>query len=42
MRISLQLRLTLTTIVGFFLVVLVANGVASWRLSSLMETARAG
>jgi methyl-accepting chemotaxis protein len=41
MRISLQLRLTLTTILGFALVVLAANLAANWRLSSLTETAQA-
>ncbi len=42
MRISLRARLTLTTIVGFFLVVLVANVAASWRLSDLTGTVKAG
>ncbi|MYL85347.1 methyl-accepting chemotaxis protein [Desulfovibrio aerotolerans] len=41
MRVSLQLRLTLTTILGFALVVLAANVAASWRLSSLTDTAKA-
>ena len=40
MRLSLQLRLTLTTIVGFVLVVLAANVAVSWRLSDLTGTAR--
>ncbi|EKO38252.1 MAG: hypothetical protein B193_3054, partial [Solidesulfovibrio magneticus str. Maddingley MBC34] len=40
MRLSLQLRLTLTTIVGFALVVLAANVAVSWRLSDLTGTAR--
>jgi methyl-accepting chemotaxis protein len=39
MRVSLQLRLTLTTIAGFALVVLAANLAVSWRLSGLTETA---
>ncbi|WP_075354501.1 methyl-accepting chemotaxis protein [Desulfovibrio sp. DV] len=41
MRVSLQLRLTLTTIIGFALVVLAANVAANWRLSSLTDTAKA-
>ena len=41
MRISLRLRLTLTTIIGFFLTVLIANGAATWRLSDLTESAKA-
>ncbi|MFP5257756.1 MAG: methyl-accepting chemotaxis protein, partial [Acidobacteriota bacterium] len=41
MRVSLQLRLTLTTIIGFVLVVLAANVAASWRLSSFTDTAKA-
>ncbi|EHJ47609.1 methyl-accepting chemotaxis sensory transducer [Solidesulfovibrio carbinoliphilus subsp. oakridgensis] len=41
MRLSLQLRLTITTVVGFFLVVLAANAASSWRLSGLTATARA-
>ncbi len=41
MRLSLQLRLTLTTVVGFFLVVLAANLAASWRLADLTGAARA-
>nr|HML56698.1 methyl-accepting chemotaxis protein [Solidesulfovibrio magneticus] len=40
MRLSLQLRLTLTTIVGFVLVVLAANLAVSWRLADLTGTAR--
>jgi methyl-accepting chemotaxis protein len=40
MRLSLQLRLTLTTIVGFVLVVLAANVAVSWRLADLTGTAR--
>jgi methyl-accepting chemotaxis protein len=42
MRISLRLRLTLTTVVGFFLVVLAVNIAASWRLAGLTETVKAG
>ena len=41
MRVSLHLRLTLTTIIGFALVVLAANVAASWRLSNLTDTAKA-
>ena len=40
MRVSLQLRLTLTTIVGFALVVLAANVAVSWRLSTLADAAK--
>ncbi|OLN27732.1 Methyl-accepting chemotaxis protein [Desulfovibrio sp. DV] len=35
------MRLTLTTIIGFALVVLAANVAANWRLSSLTDTAKA-
>ncbi len=41
MRMSLQMRLTLTTVVGFLLTVCIANGAASWRLSGLTESAKA-
>ena len=41
MRVSLQLRLTLTTVIGFALVVLAANVAANWRLSSLTDSAKA-
>lgn len=41
MRMSLQLRLTIGTIIGFFLVVLVASGVSFWRLSDLADQAGA-
>ncbi|UJX42958.1 methyl-accepting chemotaxis protein [Desulfovibrio sp. JY] len=36
---SLQLRLTIGTIIGFLLVVLVASGVSYWRLSDLADEA---
>jgi len=42
MRLSLQLRLTLTTVVGFLLVILAANAATSWRLSALADVAGAG
>ncbi|MGE4537459.1 MAG: methyl-accepting chemotaxis protein [Desulfovibrio sp.] len=38
---SLQLRLTIGTIIGFLLVVLVASGVSYWRLSDLADEAGA-
>ncbi|MHC1790284.1 methyl-accepting chemotaxis protein [Solidesulfovibrio sp.] len=41
MRVSLQLRLTLTTVIGFFLVVLAANLAVGWQLSGLTATAKA-
>ena len=40
MRLSLQLRLTLTTIIGFALVALAANVAVNWRLSDLAATAK--
>ena len=42
MRLSLQLRLTVTTLVGFVLVLLAANAATYWRLAALTEPARAG
>jgi methyl-accepting chemotaxis protein len=41
MRLSLQLRLTLTTVIGFLLVVLAANASSTLRLVSLTESAKA-
>ncbi len=40
MRLSLQFRLTATTIIGFFLIVLAANAASSLRLGSLTNAAK--